>query len=398
MANSTFTLTDANVVTPNGVQYNRVVRVENGMISFIGTWEKLTPFQQEAWNKNRVDVQSGWLLPGFIDLHIHGGDGADFMDASAECYDKITKFHMEHGTTAMLATSTTQSHQVLDHVMSTVDTYMKQGMNYAQLIGMHLEGPFVNPKYKGAQNEIYMIDPQIDWFEDWHARFPGLMKQVSLAPERNNATKAIQWLRAHQVNAAAAHTAATYDQITAAASVGLNQAVHTFNAMTPIHHREPGVVGAVLTDDRITAEIIPDGIHVHPACMKMLIRMKALGKLVVITDAISAAGMPDGQYHLGDIAITVKDGICRLTDGGALAGSTLTMIQAVKNMLQFTELPLYAISRLASLNPAQQIGIDGFTGSIEVGKQADLVWTDADLNIQRVWVKGNCTILKRALF
>lgn len=389
MANSTFTLTNANVVTPNGVLYDGVVRVEDGLISFIGKWSELAQPEQGAWGKEAVDAKGGWVLPGFVDLHIHGGFGADFMDANAESYDKITKFHMEHGTTAMLATSMTQSHEALDRVMVAVDAYIKQGMKYTQLAGVHLEGPFVNPKYKGAQNDIYMIDPQIDWFEDWHARFPGLMKQVSLAPERDNATEAIRWLRAHNVNAAAAHTAATYDQVTAAANAGLNQAVHTFNAMTPIHHRDPGVAGAVLTDDRITAEIISDGIHVHPACIKMLSRTKAAGKLVMITDAMSAAGMPDGQYDLGGLAVTMKEGVCRLTDGGSLAGSTLTMIQAVKNMIQFTGLPLHEVSRLASLNPAKQIGIDGYTGSIEVGKQADLVWTDADLNIERVWAKGS---------
>lgn len=388
MTDSTFTLTHANVVIPNGVLYDGVVRIEDGLISFIGIWKQLTLFQQKAWNNDAVDAQKGWVLPGFIDLHIHGGYGASFMDANAECYDKITKFHMEHGTTAMLATSVTQSHEVLDYVMSAIDCYMKLGMDYAQLIGVHLEGPFINPKYKGAQNEIYMVDPQIDWFEDWYVRFPGLMKQVSLAPERDNAMAAIQWLRAHQVNVAAAHTAATYDQVIAAANVGLNQATHTFNAMTPIHHREPGVVGAILTDDRIIAEIISDGIHVHPACIKILIRTKTLNKLVIVTDAISAAGMPDGQYDFGGLTVTKKDAACRLANDGSLAGSTLTMIQAVKNMIQFTELPLYEISRLASLNPARQIGIDSFTGSIEVGKQADLVWTDADLNIQRVWIKG----------
>lgn len=389
MPNSTFTLTHANVIIPNGVLYDGFVRIEDGIIACIGTWSEFAQSKQEAWSEGTINTKGGWVLPGFIDLHIHGGSGADFMDAHAESYDKITKFHMEHGTTAMLATSITQSHQALDRVMTAVDVYIKQGMKYAQLIGVHLEGPFVNPTYKGAQNEIYMIDPQIDWFEDWHARFPRLMKQVSLAPERNNATKAIRWLRAHRINAAAAHTAATYEQIMAAAGAGLNQAVHTFNAMTPIHHRDPGVVGAVLTDDRITAEIIADGIHVHPACIKLVSRSKAPGKLVVITDAISAAGMPDGQYDLGGLAVTMKDDVCRLTEGGSLAGSTLTMIQAVKNMIQFTGLPLHEVSRLASLNPAQQIGIDSFTGSIEVNKQADLIWTDADLNMERVWVKGS---------
>ncbi|MBN3525596.1 N-acetylglucosamine-6-phosphate deacetylase [Paenibacillus apiarius] len=389
MANSTFTLTNACVVTPNGTLCDGIVRVENGRIAFIGKRSELTEAQQLGWAPDAIDAHGGWVLPGFIDLHVHGGFGSDFMDATSDAYNAITKFHMEHGTTAMLATSMTQSREALDRVMVAVDDYMKQGMKYTQLAGVHLEGPFVNPKYKGAQNAEFMIDPQIGWFEDWHARFPGLMKQVSLAPERNNALEAIRWLRAHAVNAAAAHTAATYDEVTRAANAGLNQAVHTFNAMTPIHHRDPGVAGAVLTDDRITAEIIADGIHVHPACIKMLTRSKAPGKLVIITDAMSAAGMPDGQYDLGGLAVTMRHGVCRLTEGDSLAGSTLTMIQAFKNMVNFVGLTVPEVSQLASLNPAQQIGIADVTGSIEIGKQADLVWTDPELNIQRVWVKGS---------
>ncbi|MDK8183685.1 N-acetylglucosamine-6-phosphate deacetylase [Paenibacillus sp. UMB4589-SE434] len=387
MTNSTFTLKNARLVTLNGLIHDGIVRVEDGRIAYIGTLSQLTPVEQ-AWLTDAIDADNGYVMPGFIDVHVHGGFGADFMDASHTAYDQITKFHMEHGTTTMLATSMTQSHEALDKVVDAVDAYMKSNSKYAQLAGLHLEGPFVNPKYKGAQNDAFMMDAQIDWLEGWHEHHPGVMKQLSLAPERDNALNAIRWCRAHGINAAAAHTDATYEQLTEAANAGLNQAVHTFNAMTPVHHRNPGVAGGVLTDDRIAAEVIADGHHVHPACIKLLVRSKAAGKLILITDAMSAAGMPNGQYDLGGLPVTVIDGVARLTEGGSLAGSTLTMIGAIQFVTRHVGLSVEEASKLASINPAKQIGIDDVTGSIEVGKQADLVWTDAELNIKKVWAKG----------
>ncbi|GAC44403.1 N-acetylglucosamine-6-phosphate deacetylase [Paenibacillus popilliae] len=387
MNKSTFTVKQACVVTPNGILVDGVVHVEEGCIVFIGTPGQLLD-KNSVWLDEAIDAEGGYLLPGFIDVHVHGGFGADFMDATAEAYDTITRFHMEHGTTAMLGTSMTQSREALDKVVAAVDAYMKQDMPYAQLAGLHLEGPFVNPKYKGAQNEAYMLDPQIEWLETWDKNHPGVIKQLSLAPERQHAIEAIRWSRAHGINVAAAHTDATFEQVTEAVNAGLNQAVHTFNAMTPVHHRNPGVAGAALTDDRITAEVIADGHHVHPACIKLLARSKAPGKLVLITDAMSAAGMPNGVYELGGLPVTMKDGVARLTEGNSLAGSTLTMIGAVRFVIEQVGLSIVEASRLASINPAKQLRIDDVTGSIEVGKQADLIWTDRDLNIRRVWIKG----------
>ena len=387
MSNNTFAVKNARVVTLSGIIQDGIIRVIEGRIAFIGTESQLSA-EDKAWYEEAIDAKNGYVMPGFIDVHVHGGFGSDFMDASTEAYNTITRFHMEHGTTTMLATSMTQSREALSAVVAAVDSYMKHDMPYAQLAGLHLEGPFVNPKYKGAQNDIFMMDAQIDWLEEWHEQHPGVMKQLSLAPERDNALNAIRWCRAHGINVAAAHTDATYEQFEEAVNAGLNQAVHTFNAMTPVHHRNPGVAGGVLTDDRVTAEVIADGHHVHPAVIKLLVRAKAAGKLVLITDAMSAAGMPNGSYELGGLPVTVIDGVARLTEGGALAGSTLTMIGAVQLVVNQVGVSIEEASRLASYNAAVHLGIEKHTGSIEVGKQADLVWTDADLNVQRVWVKG----------
>jgi N-acetylglucosamine-6-phosphate deacetylase len=202
------------------------------------------------------------------------------------------------------------------------------------------------------------------------------------------ALELIAWLRQNGINAAAAHTDATYDQVIAAADAGLNQAVHTFNAMTGLHHRNPGTAGAVMTDDRICAEIIADGHHVHPACIKILTKTKTNGNLVLITDAMSAAGLEDGLYDLGGLDVVVKGGVATLKEGNSLAGSTLTMIGALRYVVENVGLSVPEASRLASVNPARQLGIFDRTGSIAPGKQADILLVSPDLEIQRIWAKG----------
>ncbi|CAM3001148.1 N-acetylglucosamine-6-phosphate deacetylase [Paenibacillus sediminis] len=383
-----FTISNAAVVTLDSVIEHGIVRVEDGNIVFVGTEDELPADKRSLWLDGVIDAGGGWLLPGFIDVHVHGGYGEDFMNANRQAFDTITKFHRDHGTTAMLATTMTQSRDALDRAIRAVYVYRHERMPYAQLEGVHLEGPFVNPKYKGAQNDAYMIDPQIDWLEDWNSRYPGLIKQVSLAPERHGALEAIRWLRAHHINAAAAHTDATYERIEAAVEAGLNQAVHTFNAMSPLHHRNPGTAGAVLSDDRIVAEVIADGIHVHPAVIRILAKTKRDHNLILITDAMSAAGLGDGQYELGGLPVTVTNGVAKLTQGDSLAGSTLTMIDAVKFVVHNLGVTIPEASVLASYNAARQLGIADRTGSIAAGKQADLVWTNSDLDIKEVWVKG----------
>lgn len=384
----TFSIYNAKVVTPETTLENGYVRVENGKIAFAGLPSELSPEKRNEWDAGAIDAQGGWVIPGFIDLHVHGGYGADFMYSNKEVLDTITKFHRDHGTTAIVATTMTASREALDRVLGEVQRYMGEPMPYAQLEGVHLEGPFINVKYKGAQNPAYMIDPQLDWLQDWVAKYPGVIKQVSLAPERNGALEAIEWLRGQGINVAAAHTDASYEQIEEAVKAGLNQAVHTFNAMTPIHHRNPGTAGAVLSLDGIVAELIADCIHVHPAVMKIIAKAKTDNNLVLITDAMSAAGLGDGDYELGGLDVVVKDGQARLKEGDSLAGSTLTMINAFRNFIRHVGVTVQEAVLLTSYNAAKALGIDDRTGSIAVGKQADLLLLDEDLNLLTVWVKG----------
>lgn len=335
-----------------------------------------------------IDGHGGWLLPGFIDMHVHGGFSADFMDASRESYDKITRFHASHGTTGMLATTMTASKDAIEAVLQAAAEYRAADMPYAALYGVHLEGPFISEKWLGAQNPAHVIAPQLDWLKKWHADWPELIRLLTLAPEKEGAIETIAWLAEQGIVTACGHTDALYSEIEAAADAGLSHAVHTYNAMRGLHHREPGTLGAVLTDDRIYAELIADGEHAHKAAIRLLLAAKTANKVILITDAIAAAGMPDGQYELGGLAVTLDKGIARLREGGALAGSSLTMIRAFRFMLDNTDLTISEVSRIASGNAAEQLGISERTGSIAVGKQADLVWTDAALNVRQTWVQG----------
>ncbi|WP_028611877.1 N-acetylglucosamine-6-phosphate deacetylase [Paenibacillus harenae] len=335
-----------------------------------------------------VDGLGGYLLPGFIDMHVHGGSGADFMDAERKSFDKITRFHASHGTTGMLATTMTASKEAIDAVLQAAEDYRAAEMPYASLYGVHLEGPFISEKWPGAQNPAFIVDPQLEWLKQWTAKWPGLIRQLTLAPERKGSLDAIAWLAGQGIVAACGHTDAVYEEIIAAADDGLSQAVHTYNAMRGLHHREPGTLGAVLIEDRIYGELIADGKHVHPAAIRLLLAAKSTDKVILITDAMAAAGMPDGDYALGGLAVVVKDGEARLREGNALAGSCLTMIGAVRFMLEHTGLSIVDISRMASGNAAKQLGISSLTGSIGAGKQADLVLTDAQFNVKQTWVQG----------
>lgn len=383
--NNSFIVTNARIVLEDEIAEGYLI-VDSGTIAEVGRGKDIPP-GREDWSV--VDGKGGLLLPGFIDIHVHGGFGGDFMNADRESYDLITSFHAKHGTTAMLATTMTASKEAIEAVLAAVADYAKQDMAYTPLIGVHLEGPFISEKWPGAQNPAYIHDPQLPWLEQWCEQYPGLIKLLTLAPEKHGARKTIAWLAGQGIIASAGHTDALYDEVIAAADAGLSHAVHTYNAMRGLHHRQPGTLGAVLTDDRIHAELIADGEHVHPAAIKLMLAAKPKDRVILITDAIEAAGMPDGDYELGGLAVNVKGGTARLTEGGALAGSSLTMIAAFRYMLDGGfGLSVGDVSRMASGNAARELGIFDRTGSIAAGKQADLVLLDDALQVTNTWVRG----------
>ncbi|MDQ0194562.1 N-acetylglucosamine-6-phosphate deacetylase [Paenibacillus wynnii] len=373
------------VLTPGGILERGVIAVSAEQIFYVGEAEWL-PAVYAAWPF--TIEKEGLFIPGFVDVHVHGGAGHDFMYSDSEALNSITKFHCSQGTTTMLATTMTAPKAAIDQVLSEVDAYRSRNMPYAQLAGVHLEGPFISPKWPGAQNPEHIVLANIEWLEEWETHYPGLIRQVTLAPEREGALTAISWLRRHSITAALGHTDATYDEVITAAEAGLNQAVHAFNAMTALHHRKPGTVGAVLGDHRIRAEIIGDGIHVHPAVVSILAQLKG-DNLLLITDAMSAAGLSDGEYKIGDLPVLVQQGIATLKDQPeSLAGSTLTMIKGFRFLVQEVGLSLEAASRAASLTPAVSLGLERIIGSLEAGKQGDILLLDAELNLCDVWVQG----------
>ncbi|QYR20382.1 N-acetylglucosamine-6-phosphate deacetylase [Paenibacillus sp. sptzw28] len=382
-------LDNVKIVLDSGLVEGSVV-VENGVIAAV-VQKKAGLVHDTGGNGGItiIDGAGGILLPGFIDVHVHGGYGADFMDASKPAFDTITRFHASKGTTTMLATTVTASREAIEAVLEAAAEYMRSDMPYAALAGVHLEGPFISELWPGAQNPAYISPPRMDWVDKWVSLHPGIIKQLTLAPEKEGALELIKQLARQGIVAACGHTDAVYADIMKAADAGLSQAVHTYNAMRGLHHREPGTVGAVLTDARIYAEIIADGHHVHPAAVRLLAASKPADKLILITDAIAAAGLGDGEYDLGGLTVDVRASIARLREGGSLAGSTLTMIDAFRFMLEHTNLTVSQVSRIASANPARQLGLQQRTGSIAIGKQADLVLaSESFTSVLRTWVGG----------
>lgn len=376
------------VLTPRGIRTDGVLAIQGENIAYAGDVSELPASLKQA-AAEVIHQPDGYIVPGFIDIHVHGGNGEDFMDATKDVLDQITSFHSSQGTTAMLATTMTAPKKAIDRVLKEVSDYRNQGMSYTKLEGVHLEGPFISPKWPGAQNPEHIVHANIRWLEEWVSQYPGLVRQVTLAPEREGALEAISWLDQHGIVAALGHTDATYEEVEAAVEAGLSHGVHTFNAMTGLHHRKPGVVGAMLSDDRLSCEIIADGIHVHPAAIRILARMKQDGNLILITDAMSATGMPDGEYTLGDLPVVVEKGIATLKHNrDSLAGSTLTMIKGFQLLVREVGLSIEQASTIGSMNPARKIGIADRTGSLEAGKLADILVLSSDLELQGVWIQG----------
>ncbi|MGN7763401.1 N-acetylglucosamine-6-phosphate deacetylase [Paenibacillus sp. 22594] len=376
------------VLTPAGIIQEGVIAVSEESIHYVGEVAWL-PEAYAGWPAGNAETRAGLLIPGFVDVHVHGGAGFDFMYADAESLEIITRFHASQGTTTMLATTMTADKKDIDRALSEVYAFRSSPMPFAQLAGVHLEGPFISPKWSGAQNPDHIVPANIEWMEQWEALYPGLIRQVTLAPEGEGALAAITWLRKHGITAALGHTNASYEEVIAAADAGLNQAVHMFNAMTPLHHRKPGAAGAIMFDARIRAEIIADGIHVHPAAIAVLSRLKNAGNLILITDSMSATGLSDGEYTIGDLPVLVRDGVARLKENPeALAGSTLTMIRGFRYLVEEIGLTLEEASRAASLTPAEAIGMQRTIGTLEAGKRGDILLLDEALNLRGVWIKG----------
>lgn len=321
------------------------------------------------------------VVPGFIDQHIHGAGGSDGMDGTVKDISIIANTVAAEGTTSFLVTTMTQSPENITKAMQAVKEYKEQGISKgAKVIGVHLEGPFIAAKFKGAQPLEYVASPDVAVFDEYNKASGNAIRIVTLAPEVAGSEDLIRHLTENGIVSSVGHTGAKYEDIDNAISAGASNVTHTYNAQSPLHHREIGVVGTAMLRDELNCELIADTIHVSVPAMRLLVKNKPLDKLSLITDAMRAKGLPDGISELGGQTVYVKNGEARLEDG-TLAGSVLRMNRAVQNMVEKVGVPFTQAVDYATINPARMLKIDHETGSIKVGKNADFTVLNKNFDV-----------------
>lgn len=369
------------VITPFELLIGYEVLVVDGKIKDIVPEGKYDEKEFEL-----IDGKDNYLSPGFIDIHNHGNSGYDIMDASEKALDQMGRYHISNGVTSYLGTVITSSYDNIIKAMNNIKTY-KNKKDYSRLLGVHLEGPFFNQSKKGAQPEEYIKLPDLEKIKFIIEESGERLKMVSMAPELPGALDIIEYIKSKNIAVAMAHTNASYEEAKRGIAYGGTIATHLFNGMREFNHREPGVIGAVLNDERVYCEIIYDRIHLHDGAVEIALRMKGHEKIILISDAMRAAGLEDGEYELGGQKVIVSEGAARL-ESGSLAGSTLNLKQAVYNMTHYLDIPIHQVVRMASLNPAKALGLNNL-GSIEVGNIADLIIFDNNIDIKNVILQGN---------
>ncbi len=367
----------ARVVLPTGITTGTQLAVE-------GT--KFTAHTPE--NAHEIDVTDHWLIPGFVDLHNHGGGGASFTSGTPEDVLKGIHTHRLHGTTTLVASTVTGDMDTLTAQAGLLSELAEQG----DLAGVHFEGPFISPCRKGAHSEALLRDPDPAEVRKLIDAARGHARMVTLATELPGGLDSVRLLAEHGVIAAIGHTDATYEQTVAAIDAGATVATHLFNAMPPLGHRDPGPITALLEDDRVTVELINDGTHLHPAALQLAFHHAGADRVAFITDAMDAAGFGDGRYLLGPLEVEVSEGVARLVEGGSIAGSTLTLDRAFRRAVTIDRIPVPDAVTALSANPARLLGMYDRVGSLEPGKDADLVLLDADFRVKGVMRKGSWVV------
>ena len=356
---------------------------ENGKIIFVGPRCDAPKLNGEIYDFSDLSA-----MPGFIDIHVHGGWGVEFGRGNLK--DGLHAYSQKapsSGVTGFLITVSGPSPiEIIDTIRSYVPL-LRGEFPGAIPLGFHLEGPFLNPDRHGAFNPDWLHNPTIAEMQGYIDVANGHLRQVSLAPELENAFEVANLLHERGIRVALAHSSADYDLAAKALAGSFTHVTHTFNAQKPFHHRQPGVIGAILTSENVTAELIADTVHVHPAAMEILVRCLGSDRVVLITDAMSGAGMEDGQYHLIGQEVTVKQGKAYLPDG-TIAGSVATLDQCVRNMVNKVGVPTLHAVKMASINPAATIGLPNRFGSVEKHRIADIALTDEKLNVKAVFVRG----------
>lgn len=367
------------IYTEDGILNDSYITINDGKI------EKISKSNDDKTKV--IDVGELKLVPGLIDLHIHGADGYDVMDADFNSLDSISKYLAKNGVTSFLATTLTAPIEKIEKAIENVVESSNEGLSGAEVLGTYLEGPYLTEEHKGAHPVNFMRELKLAEIKHLIDIGKGTVKIVTIAPEKENSEEIIKYLKENEVETSIGHTNATYEEAIEAIKNGAKIGVHTFNGMTGLHHRKPGVVGAIMDSDDIYAELIADNIHVDPAVMRILYRLKKEDKLYLISDCMRAGGLADGKYSLGELEVEVKNSIAR-TESGSLAGSTLKIKNGVKNIKKATGIDLYEAVRLASIVPAKAMGMDEKIGSIKEGKKANITIIDDDFNIYMTIVDG----------
>lgn len=348
--------------------------------------DKIVDISKDKKEDIQVKDYTGKIIaPGYFDTHVHGYGGHDIMDATKEGLLEISKGIVPTGVTSFLATTLTDSTEKLNAACKNVGDN-KEFCEGAKVQGIFLEGPFFTEKFKGAQNEKYMSKPEIKKLNDWNEISGNIVNKIAIAPEHDGSSEFIKEAVKNNVYVALGHSDASYEQAKAAVDSGASIFVHTYNGMSPLHHRNPGMVGAALTTDTYS-EVICDGHHVHPAAVNVILKSKSTDKTLLVTDCMMAGGMPQGDYKLGEFDVTVANGTVRL-ESGSLAGSILKLDQAVKNVSNWGLTTKLEAVKMASLIPAKSVGLDSEIGSIKQGKYADINILDDELNVLEVYING----------
>jgi N-acetylglucosamine-6-phosphate deacetylase len=405
-------LAGGRIVTPSGVLAPGWIRLAGPLIDAVGSGDSPEP--------PAVDLRGQWVLPGFVDMHVHGGGGASFTEGTIDEARQAAAFHRGHGSTTILASLVTAPLAELETRAAMLAELADDGI----IAGLHLEGPFLSPARRGAQDPRHMLAPDVAAFERLHAAARGHLRVITLAPELPGAAQLIEAATRAGVTVAVGHTDATADVTLAAIDAGARHATHLFNGMRTMHHREPGAVGALLDRDEVTCEVIADGVHLHDIAIRLAARLKSPGRLALVSDAMAAAGMPDGRYQLGSMRVTVAGGVARLFEDhaepgqardlgragragdpgqagragdrgqagpaaavGAIAGSTATLADVVRHAIA-AGLPVLDVAAAASTTPARVLGLGHRTGALRPGLAADLVVCDDEFRLGAVMRLG----------
>ncbi len=366
---------------------------KNGAIALEGDKIKVVYTETDMLDTDSEEIIDGngaYAIPGLIDLHFHGCKGDDFCDGTKEAIERIAEYEASIGVTAIAPATMTLPVEELEHILETAAEYKKENTDKrrADLLGINMEGPFISPAKKGAQDERNIIPCNVEICERFLKASNGLVKFMGIAPEESE--EAIDFIKAvkDKVNVSLAHTNADYETAKSAFEAGANHAVHLYNAMPPFSHRAPGVVGAVYDCKHVMAEIICDGIHIHPATVRATFEMMGADRMILISDSMRATGMPDGQYTLGGLDVRVVGKLATLVSDGAIAGSATNLMDCMRTVVKEMELPLETAVACATMNPAKSLGVYGEYGSITEGKKANIVLLDKDLELQAVIKDG----------